>query len=183
MFEPLKEILNRHGATFAEHLAAIRGSLAEIVGNTNAQIQQTQRKTYSIVQDDLTGKSVPREKQTLRNQTGNDWIIRYISAMRPGWLFKGINGQEGFVWASREELESEVVDIFVPAGGTLIWEPNTFTERSCINLEVEELIPTHAPAHTGPSDEHIEVMRREPVPSGTPLDTPVADDPPPAARV
>jgi hypothetical protein len=169
LLEPLTEIFKSKAEQLNDRLCEIRDNLANVAQNTEAEIARTQRKTYSIIAKAQTGEAP--HFPNLRNNTGNDWIIRYVSSIAKGELFKGVQGDAGFLWAALEELESDTANWFIPAGGILIWVPNRVLEDNCVNLEVEELVRTPRQGKTGKSEEHVSLPQREPtLPSGHPLD-------------
>lgn len=178
MFEPLKEILNRHGDTFSNHLASIRAGIVAIAGNTEAALTRNQFARKSV--------QLPKESTgQLRNDTAYGWLIKWVATSTSKVnIYIGTEGDESF-FATLDPATPgaghERVEWYVPVGGVIFVK--TEGEETYVNFEVEVLVSEAAKGHTGPSDEHISVMRREPVPSGTPLDTPVADDPPPSTRM
>lgn len=166
--EPLKTLLSHHGDQLQDKLSGMRYSLAAIASNTEAQLARNQyaRKSQPVAQ----GKT-----QELRNDSAYGWLIKWVSATAKLRIFIGTSTDESFV-IELAVHDSERVDWYVPVGGVVYVTNIEAAEglNGFANFEVEVLMSHAAEGHTGDSGESIEVERREPVPSGTPLDTPTA---------
>lgn len=164
MFEPFKDILDRHGHNFAQHLAAIKAGIGVIASNTQAQ----------LVRNQFSRKSTPvaaKETAQLRNDSAYGWLIKWAASTVNVQIFIGNSQDESFL-LELEENDSERVEWYVPVGGVVFITNLAEATDGFTNFEVEVLVAEAAQGHTGGNDEHVEIERREPVPSGTPLDTP-----------
>lgn len=164
--EPLKHILEKHGDTLAGHLAGIRSSVAAVASNTQAQ----------LVRNQFARKSIPikaAKTETLRNDSAYGWIIKWVASSVKVRVFIGTETDDSF-FLELPTHGAERVDWYVPVGGVVFVKNIEEATDGFTNFEVEVLVSEAAEGHTGPNDEAIEVERREPVPSGSPLDTPVA---------
>jgi hypothetical protein len=181
MFEPLQGILNKHGDSFTRHLADISTRLGAVVANTRAQLEINQRQRKSVFLPGATGEEESEKvgKATLRNDSAYGWLVKWVANYDGrATIYIGSESGDGFMLDLDGRL-SEEVNWYVPVNGVIFLE-NPSDVESYVNFEIEVLETEPVEAHTGPSNEHIERARREPTPSGTPLDTHVADDPPPS---
>jgi hypothetical protein len=161
VFEPLQALLNKHGDTFASHLSGIRESAIAIASNTEAQLTRNQS----------TRKSVPvakGEAAQLRNDGAYGWKIKWVASTVKVRVFIGTETDDSFMLALEAD-GSERVDWYLPLNG-IIFITTESEEGGFVNCEVEVLMTEAAEAHTGPSDERIEVERRVSEPDPQPLD-------------
>jgi hypothetical protein len=162
MFEPLKHLLGEHSDRLASELGRLRDTVRQ---NTEAQIERTQSAR----------KSVPVGKETtaeLRNDSGYGWRLKWIAATAETDLFIGVNSDEAFMLRLKAR-EGKEMDWYLPPGG-IVFVKNLSGEAGFANFEIDVLETTPVEGFTGTSEEHIDVPRHEPVPSGSPLDEPVA---------
>jgi putative component of toxin-antitoxin plasmid stabilization module len=163
MFEPLKALLEKHGDKLNHTLTELRDA---VIGNTEAQLERTQSAR----------KSAPVKKEgvaEIRNDSGYGWRVKWVAATQKTEFFIGTNSDDSFM-LTLAKREGKEVGWYIPAGG-IIFAVNVGGEGDgYANLEIDVLMTTPVRGFTGSSDEHIEVQRPEPVPSGSPLDTPVA---------
>lgn len=167
MFEPLKDILNLHGENLRELLSHIRGHLAAIVSNTEAQLTRNQFARKSV---ETLKKASGVASGQLRNDSAYGWIIKWVASTTKVRVYIGNQTGESFLL----ELVAhggEAVEWYVPVGGVIFVE-NLDEEIGYTNFQCEVMVSESAEGYTGTSEERIEQERREPVPSGTPLDTP-----------
>ena len=173
MFEPLQAILNKHGDTIAGNLAGINRGVESVANNTQAQLVRNTRIRQSVP---VKSKKVGQ----LRNNSAYGWIICWAATdVVEMYYYIAVESAEGFMLRLKET--GEKVDWYLPPNGVIFVENTSAVDDGFANFEIELLTTDAGEAYTGPNDEHIERSRREPVPSGTPLDTHVADDPPPSA--
>ena len=163
MFEPLKELLNKHGENLGEMLASIRMGIVAIASNTEAQLARNQFARKSV---ELAKKGTGQ----LRNDTAYGWILKWAASTTKVRIFIGNQAGESFL-LELVAHGSERVEWYVPVGGVVFVE-NQDEEIGYTNFECEIMVSEAAEGFTGDSEERIEMERREPVPSGTPLDTP-----------
>lgn len=166
--EPLRELLGHHGERLQDHLSGIRSSMAAVASNTEAQLVRNQFARKSVA-------TAATKTEQLRNDSAYGWLIKWAASTAKVQVFIGTDTDESFM------LEllghgAEKVDWYVPVGGVVFVKNTEAAEGKAgnTNFEVEVLVSDAAEGYTGPTDERIEVERREPVPSGTPLDTPEA---------
>lgn len=164
--EPMKQLLGHHGERLQEHLSGIRTSMAAIASNTEAQLTRNQyaRKSLPVGEEST---------QQLRNDSAYGWVIKWVASSDADVsIYIGTETDESFVCGLEPPgpNASERVDWYVPVGG-VVFVKNATEADTYVNFEVEVMVSEAAEGYTGPSDERIEVARREPVPSGTPLDT------------
>lgn len=170
MFGPLAEKLGKHGDKLNDRMMEIRDRLGEIAGNTEAQLKRSQ----------WTRRSVPvtvGKQGELRNTSACGWVIKRVAATAGVEIFLGTATDESFVCALTART-SEEVNWYIPEGG-IIFVKNTEEGEEGLdgfaNFEIELLISGARKGSTGKSEEHIDVPRRPgQVPSGDPLDDPVA---------
>lgn len=168
-FAGLQENLSIWGDKFELRMQQIEQSLARVAGNTEAQLARNQWVSKSI--------EVPAGKRAeLRNDSAYGWLIRGVAATAGSEIFIGTNNDENFVGALTARSREEVL-WYVPVG-SIVHVTNTEEGEEAkdgfVNLQIEVLETEAMKAYTGRNSEHIDVPRIEPVPSGTPLDTPVA---------
>ncbi len=168
--EPLSKLLSHHGDNLQDKLSHIVGSLSTIASNTEAQLLRNirARKTVSVpgAEGEEPGEAV------IRNDSAYGWRVVWASGEN-GNVSVGIGVQapEGFLINMAERPQGYLVDWYVPVNGVLFIS-NSSEEPSSLNLEVEVLVSEAVQASTGDSGEQIDITRREPIPSGSPLDTP-----------
>lgn len=194
LLEPLTEIFKSKADQLNDRLCEIRDNLTLVVGNTEAQLAQTQRNNKKIFADPTTWETpelfnpkIPVALGTLRNETGYGWIVKFVAnpynwaSVRLFYSEYSFTGYIGIFPAQPTRL-----DFYVPPGGILIAEFlqwGKFTEEeedegkepnrrsAVVNLHIEELIKQPAQGRTGRSEEHVTLPQREPViPSPHPLD-------------
>ena len=169
MFEGLLQNLNIWGDKLETRMCGIEDRLIAIAGNTEAQLAREQWVHKSI--EVAAGKSAE-----LRNDSAYGWLIRGVSATAASEVFIGTNNDENFMAALTARSREEVM-LYVPPG-SIIHVTNTEEGGEAVdgfvNFQMEVLETVTVDSYTGTSQERSDRTRTEPVPSGTPLDTPVA---------
>lgn len=165
--EPLRQLLSHHGDQLQDKLSGMRTSLAAISSNTEAQ----------LIRNQFARKSIPvgkKSTQPLRNDSAYGWLIKWVatstSTIR---IYVGTERDESFLCElvpATPGAGHERVEWYLPVGG-VVYVKNASEADTYANFEIEVLESEAAEGYTGDSGERIEVQRREPVPSGTPLDT------------
>lgn len=162
MFEPLKHLLGEHSDRLSSELGQLRDTVRE---NTEAQRERNQSARKSI---SVEKKGVGE----IRNDSGFGWRVKWLASTVEVDIMVGVNADEAFQLRLKAR-DSKEVDWYLPPGGILfvngLSEENGFT-----NIEIDVLEISAMEGFTGNSAEHVDMLRREPVPSGTPLDDPVA---------
>lgn len=165
--EPLKTLLSHHGDRLQDKLSGMGTSLAAIRSNTEAQ----------LVRNQFARKSLPVAKKTtgqLRNDSAYGWVVKWVaSSAVTVRIYVGTDREESFLCElvpATPGCGHERVEWYVPVGGVVFIKNETETD-TYVNFETEVMVSEAAEGYTGDSGEMIEVERREPVPSGTPLDT------------
>lgn len=169
MFEGLLQNLHIWGDKLETRMCAIEDKLVSIVGNTEAQLAREQwvHKSISVA----AGKDAE-----LRNESAYGWLIRGVSATAASEVFIGTSNDENFMAALAARTREEVM-LYVPPG-SIIHVTNTeegeAPKDGFVNFQMEVLERKAADSYTGTSNERMDRPRLEPIPSSTPLDTPVA---------
>lgn len=169
MFDGLLQSLHVWGDKLETRMCAVEDKLIAIVGNTEAQLAREQWVHKSV--EVAAGKSAE-----LRNDSAYGWLIRGVSATAASEVFIGTSNDENFMVALAARTREEVM-LYVPPGSILHVTNTEEGEEAAdgfVNFQMEVMETVTADSYTGTSQERSERTRVEPVPSGTPLDTPVA---------
>ena len=135
MFEPLRDLFDKHGTTFAEILKDVRTHLAQIVQNTTSRMVFEHFGSYTG-----TGKG----ELQIANTEGTYWkvIVTGVKAKKPVVVHVGTPGPESIVDVIEpvESVEAGASNhaFYVPPRSTIFYKGSE--EEITVNVQVERLI-------------------------------------------
>src|SRR6478752_397301 len=156
--EPFLDMLRIHGDKFHDRLCEIRDSLGSIAQNTEAQVARNQwvRKSVEVAKEST---------EQLRNNEAYGWLIRDVAVTSECEIFVNSPMGQGFA-CKLKAGERDNVRWYVPPG-SIVFVKNLAAAVGFANLNIESLVTGTRDAATGKSEEHIDLPRLEPVPSGS----------------
>lgn len=177
MFEPLQDLFHHHAERLHTQFEDIAARLGRLIENTDSELWNERFVTRKGLGE--TGETTTADVK-LEAAAGSAWRVFnvtvtsgeeglcavYVGAIEPGNLVDIFNPAQIAVHTTAR--------YYVPRGASLIFHFYEQPKKQVctVNVQAEQLLMDPDEGSTGTSGEHIQRARREPVPSGSPLDTP-----------